>query len=306
MTRRGDPTIGRPELEIVIVSYRAAGLLRACLASVLEHSPAGTSVHVVDNDSGDGTPEMVRRDFPSVRLEACTQNYGFAAANNRMLRNVEAPYVLVLNPDTRLTCSVQPLLDLMSARPEIGICGARLERQDGTLDHASKRAFPTPLSALGHFSGLGRHHRFKGALAGYRAPGVETGPVDAVNGAFMLIRRTALDAVGCFDERYWMYMEDLDLCYRFAAAGWTSWYEPAVKVIHLKAGTTGGRRGPRLQGAFHYGMYRFYRDHYASGRSRALNGSIYAGIAGKLGLSLTRSSAERLACGIRSIWGTRD
>ena len=97
------------------------------------------------------------------------------------------------------------------------MAGPRLELEDGSFDHASRRSFPTPLSALGHFTGLGRREGASGALADYRAPAVESGPVDAINGAFMLIRRAALEQVGAFDERYWMYMEDLDLCYRFAA-----------------------------------------------------------------------------------------
>ena len=100
------------------------------------------------------------------------------------------------------------------------MAGPRLELEDGSLDHASRRSFPTPLSALGHFTGVGRRERASGALAAYRAPEVESGPVDAVNGAFMLIRRAALDAGRrSSTTRYWMYMEDLDLCYRFAEAG---------------------------------------------------------------------------------------
>ena len=121
------------------------------------------------------------------------------------------------------------------------------------------------LGALGHFSGIGRK-RDRGRLAQYRAPEVERGPVDAVNGAFMLIRRSALEEVGLFDEGFWMYMEDLDLCYRFREAGWVTWYEPSVSALHVKAGTTGGTRSPRLVYAFHYGMFRFYRKHYANNR----------------------------------------
>jgi N-acetylglucosaminyl-diphospho-decaprenol L-rhamnosyltransferase len=117
--------------------------------------------------------------------------------------------------------------------------------------------------------------------------------VDAVNGAFMLVRRSALDEVGLFDEGYWMYMEDLDLCYRFARAGWTTWYEPSVSVLHVKGGSSGANRRPRLNYAFHYGMYRFYRKHYAPGRNALVNGAIYLGIAVKLALSLARSAVAR-------------
>jgi GT2 family glycosyltransferase len=109
----------------------------------------------------------------------------------------------------------------------------------------------------------------------------------------MLMRRTALDQVGLFDEGYWMYMEDLDLCYRLAEAGWTTWYEPSVSVVHVKAGSSGSARPPRLNVAFHYGMLRFYRTHYAPRRSRFVNAAVYAGIATKLALSLARSAIVR-------------
>ena len=119
--------------------------------------------------------------------------------------------------------------------------------------------------------------------------------MDAVNGAFMLMRRAALDQVGLFDEGYWMYMEDLDLCYRMREAGWTTWYEPSVTVLHVKGASSGRYRGLRLNRAFHYGMFRFYRKHYARNRSRIVNAVVYAGIAAKLSLSVIRSSLNRRA-----------
>jgi N-acetylglucosaminyl-diphospho-decaprenol L-rhamnosyltransferase len=280
---------------VVIVSYRCRELLRACLDSLRAHPPRRPMrVIVVDNASGDGTVEMLAAHYPEVTLDAASENLGFAAATNRGLRFGAAPYALALNPDTRVTeGALERMLELMDSHPEVAISGCRLERQDGTPDHAAKRSFPTPLSALGHFSGLGRGRRAPRALTGYTAPEVESGPVDAVNGAFMLIRRRALEQVGGFDEGYWMYMEDLDLCYRLAEAGWTTWYEPRVTVTHLKAGTSGPRRSPRLNWAFHRGMYRFYHQHYAPSRPRALNAVVYAGIAVKLALALARSAAGR-------------
>jgi len=285
-----------PSLDVVIVSFKCEALLRDCLRSLYENPAAGgISVHVVDNASGDGTAEMVAREFPEARLTASEGNLGFAAASNLAIRSGGAPYVLCLNPDTRVTPgALERLLQLMEARPEVGVCGCRLELEDGTFDHAAKRSFPTPLSALGHFSGIGRR-RSTGTLAAYRAPEVESGPVDAVNGAFMLIRRSALDEVGLFDEGYWMYMEDLDLCYRFAQAGWTTWYEPGATVFHVKAGTSGPVRSPRLDYAFHYGMYRFYRKHYSAERSWIVNAAVYAGIAIKLAVSTARGTLARLA-----------
>jgi N-acetylglucosaminyl-diphospho-decaprenol L-rhamnosyltransferase len=289
-------------LDVVIVSYRCEELLRSCLESLRAHpAPVETRVQVVDNASGDGTAEMVAHEFPEVELTVNDRNVGFSAANNLAIARGSAPYVLVMNPDVRLTAgALRRLLALMDERAEVGISGPKLLRPDGSLDHAGRRAFPTPLSALGHFTGLGRREGAGGALAAYRAPGVERGPVDAVNGAFMLIRRSALDEVGLFDEGYWMYMEDLDLSYRFARAGWITYYEPDATAVHEKGGSAGDVRDARLTRAFHYGMYRFYRKHYASERNLLLNLAVYCGIGVKLVLALARSFA------IRAVWRIRE
>ncbi len=282
-------------LHVVIVSYRCGPMLRECLQSLREHAPAGgLRITVVDNASRDGTADVVRREFPHVELIALEENVGFSAGNNVVLRKTTAEYALVLNPDTRLgEGTLDTLLRLMDANPRIGIAGCRLMQEDGSLDHAARRSFPTPASALGHFLRVGRSERAPAALAAYRAPEVDEGPVDAVNGAFMLMRRAMLDEIGLFDEGYWMYMEDLDLCYRAAQAGWITWYEPSVEAVHIKAGTSGHHRGLRLNYAFHYGMYRYYRTHLAAERGRPFNALVYGGIGAKFLASATVSAAAR-------------
>ncbi len=293
-----------PRLDIVIVSYRCRSLLRDCLGS-LRHLPPkdGARVWVVDNASQDGSVEMVMQEFPEVELIASDENLGFSKANNLAIVRGGAPFVLALNPDTLVTeGALDHMLELMGQRPEVGISGCRLELPDGTLDHAARRSFPTPLSALAHFTGVGRWRRAPAKLSDYRAPAVESGPVDAVNGAFMLMRRKALDEVGLFDEGYWMYMEDLDLCYRFSQAGWITWYDPEVKVIHVKAGTSGKYRKPRVNYAFHYGMLRFYRKHYARDANPLARAAVYFGIAAKLGVSMMRSAVHRR---LRARWSSR-
>jgi N-acetylglucosaminyl-diphospho-decaprenol L-rhamnosyltransferase len=282
-------------LEVVIVSYRCGPMLRQCLQSLREHSPARRlRINVVDNASGDGTADVVRREFPDVRLIALDKNVGFSAANNLVLRETTAEYVLVLNPDTRLCGgTLDTLLHLMDANLRIGIAGCRLVQEDGTFDHAARRSFPTPASALGHFLRVGRSEHAPASLSAYRAPDVGEGPVDAVNGAFMLMRRAMLDEIGLFDEGYWMYMEDLDLCYRAARAGWVTWYKPSVEAVHIKAGTSGHHRRLRLNYAFHYGMYRYYRRHLAAERSAPFNALVYVGIALKFLSSATASAAAR-------------
>ncbi len=289
-------------LDVVIVSYRCEAMLRDCLLSLQAHPPAiGMTVHVVDNASSDGTAEMVEREFPEVKLTVNSVNAGFGAANNLVLRNTEGDYALVLNPDTRVTAAaLDTLIELMEAQPRIGVVGPRLELEDGGFDHASKRSFPTPLGALAHFTGIGRRAGASGRLAQYTAPELsetEAGEVDAVNGAFMLIRREALQQAGVFDEGYWMYMEDLDLSFRLREAGWPSYYEPAATVIHIKSGTAGEFRSLRLNHAFHYGMHRFYRTHYAPSRSALTNGVIYAGIWAKFAASVVGTAARRVLGG---------
>jgi len=292
-----------PAVDVVIVSHASRELLRRCLTALLEHRPRqAMRTWVVDNGSIDGTLEMVETDFPSVELIAAGRNLGFAAANNLAIRRGSAPYVLALNPDTRVTPgALDAMLDLMESDRSIGIAGCRLELEDGTFDHAARRSFPTPLSALAHFTGVGRSERAPDWLAQYRAPWVERGPVDAVNGAFMLFRRKALDEVGLFDEGYWMYMEDLDICYRFAQSGWITWYEPDATVVHVKGGTSGPIRGVHLNFAFHYGMLRFYRKHYATSHSTAVNMLVYGGIGVKLALAVAGAELRRASGGIASV-----
>jgi N-acetylglucosaminyl-diphospho-decaprenol L-rhamnosyltransferase len=293
---------GQPDgLDVVIVSYRSRDLLRRCLESLRAHPPrAEMNVVVVDNASTDGTAEMVTTEYPEVDLIASEVNLGFAAATNLGARRGRAPYLLALNPDTAVTeGALERVIAVLREHRDVVVVGPRLVREDGSLDHAAKRSFPTPLSALGHFSGLGRRPGASGRLAAYRAPGIESGPVDAVNGAFMLMRRDVFERLGGFDEGYWMYMEDLDLSYRLAQEGWLNWYEPAATVLHAKGGTTGGERSPRLNWHFHRGMYRFYRRHYAPHRARALNALVYLGIAVKLAGALSQSLLRRSRARLR-------
>lgn len=279
-------------VDVIIVSFRSRDHIGACLDAVRPLLDSGFArVVLVDNGSNDGTVPLVRVEFPNVDVIRSTRNLGFSRANNLAIARGKAEYVLLLNPDTIAPADgLETLVQLMDDRPDIGICGCRLVRDDGTFDHAARRSFPTIAGALGHFAVVGRSDRAPRKLAQYRAPEVEAGPVDAVNGAFMLIRRAALDEVGLFDEGFWMYMEDLDLCYRFREAGWTTWYEPSVTATHAKGASSGPIRGPRLNIAFHYGMFRFYRKHYA-GKSRAfVNSAVYAGIAVKLTASIVRNA----------------
>jgi GT2 family glycosyltransferase len=288
---------GGLELEVIVVSHGAEGLLRNCLRSLEEHpAQGGMRVTVVDSGSPDGTPDMVAREFPAVRLIR-RGNIGFSAANNLALRESEARATLLLNPDTEVYAGTLDagLARLWSDRG-IGMVGVKLLTGSGELDHACKRSFPTPLSALAHFTGVGRGDGASSALSQYRATQLgdeEPGEVDAVNGAFMLCRAEAVREVGLLDEGYWLYMEDLDWCHRFWDAGWKVFYEPAGTALHLKGGSSGGRRAPRQEIAFHRGMARFYRRFDAPGHNPLLNAAVYAGIGAKLATSLAITALRR-------------
>jgi hypothetical protein len=173
--------------------------------------------------------------------------------------------------------------------------GCKLVTESGELDHAAKRSFPTPLSALAHFTGIGRSGDAPAALAQYRATHLgedEPGEVDAVNGAFMLCRGEAVREVGLLDEGYWLYMEDLDWCRRFRERGWKVFYEPGAVALHVKGGSSGDRRAFRQEVAFHRGMGRFYRRFEAPDHNPLLNALVYAGIGAKLLTSLAITAAR--------------
>ncbi|HET7590901.1 MAG TPA: glycosyltransferase family 2 protein [Solirubrobacterales bacterium] len=291
-----------PVLEVVIVSHGAEALLRRCLRSLAEHPPSDGEmrVTVVDSGSPDGTPDMVADEFPAVRLLR-RGNIGFSAANNLVLRQSRAEAVLLLNPDTEVYAgTLDAALARMRSDERIGMVGVKLVTESGELDHACKRSFPTPLSALAHFAGFNRPRvwlsfgvssapKLDHALGQYRAAHLgedEAGEVDAVNGAFMLCRGEAVREVGLLDEGYWLYMEDLDWCHRFWDAGWKVFYEPAGVALHVKGGSSPRRRAPRQEIAFHRGMGRFYRRFDAPGHKPLLNAAVYAGIGAKLATSL--------------------
>ena len=290
----------RPELSLVIVSYRCLGLLTDCLAS-LEAGAGGMPIEVIviDNASDDGTVEAVGAAFPWVRLVAAPENIGFAAASNRGIEMASGRHLLLLNPDTLTPPgSLRKAVEALDARPEVGMLGCKLVLPDGGLDHAAKRGFPTPGSALAYFTGLTklrpRSPRLARYTAGHLSPD-EPSFVDAVNGAFMLVRREALAAVGELDEDFWLYMEDLDWCYRFWQAGWPVLYWPGTEVVHVKGGSATKNRSWRANHAFHRGMWLFYRKHYLSERSPLVSGLVWLAVWGKLGLSAARSVAARRA-----------
>lgn len=290
-----------PTLSIVIVNFNTRELLKACLRSVETSRTARPwELFVVDNASADGSADMVAAEFPWANLIRSDSNRGYAYANNLGLRRAAGSYLLLLNPDTVLPPdALQQMVDYMDAHPEAGIAGPKLVRQDGTLDLACRRSFPSPEVSFYRMLGLSklfpRSSRFGRYNLTYLNPD-RPAEVDSVVGAFMIVRSEAVSQVGMLDESFFMYGEDLDWAFRIKSRGWKVLYNPAVVVLHYKGESS--RRHPRkaiLE--FYRAMHLFYRKHYAAQTNVLLGALIVAAIWSKcavtLALNYLRSAEAR-------------
>ena len=288
-----------PIVSVVIVSYNCREPLRACLRSLADervHTPL--EVIVVDNDSRDDTGYIVASEFPWARLIVNRTNAGFARAINKGVKFASGEHLLLLNPDTIVPPgAIERLVGELERRPSVGMLGCKLVRPDGSFDHACKRGFPTVLSALYYFSGLAGRFPDSPRFAQYTAADLgidETGTVDAINGAFMLVRRSAAEDVGGLDERYWLWAEDLDWCHRFWERGWEVLYWPEVEVIHLKSASVGEHRSLRLNFAFHRSIWLFYKKHHAPHRSPLVSALVGLGVWSKFLVSAAGNAARAI------------
>lgn len=280
------------DLAIVIVNYNTCGLLRDCLQSIYASQGDFTyQVIVVDNASPDDSVAMVNAEFPQADLIANPTNDGFAYANNLGLKHagfnadgtpqLHAPrYALLLNPDTVVPPDgFGTMLQFMDAHPQCGAAGPKLVRLDGSLDLACRRSFPTPQVSFYRMVGLSklfpRHPQFGRYNMTHVDPD-ERIAVDAVVGAFMLVRQEAIAQAGLLDEIYFMYGEDLDWAYQIKSHGWTIIYNPDVTVLHVKRASS--RRSLKAQVEFYRAMDIFYRKFYAATTPVWLHWLIVAGI----------------------------
>ena len=263
---------GRPELGVAIVSYRVPHLLRGCLES-LRHAEGvdGMRVCVVDNASGDGSVEMVRAEFPGVELIASDRNLGYVGGNNAALAHLRGAedrprFLLLLNPDTVVPpTALREMLDLFERYPDVGAAGPRLHLENGEIDHACKRGFPSPTTSLYHMIGLSRLFPRSRRFGRYRLTFVDEralADVDSVVGAFMMVRDEVIATVGLLDDDFFMYGEDLDWAFRIKRAGWRVVYNGRVDVLHYKRQSS--RKSLRAVGEFYRAMRIFFRKHYAS------------------------------------------
>lgn len=282
------------DLSVVVVTYQVRDLLRECLRSALANQGVNFELCVVDNASDDGTADMVRTEFPRVRLIALTKNIGYAAANNAGLRGRDARYLLLLNPDTKLPPDAfVEMVGFMDRHPEAGAAGPKLIRQDGSLDLACRRSFPSPEVSLYRMLGLSTRYpnsrRFGRYNLTYLDPNV-VAEVDSVVGAFMLVRQEAIQEVGLLDQTFFMYGEDLDWAYRIKAKGWKIFYNPAVTVLHYK-GQSSRKLAARATREFYRAMLLFYRKHYQASTPRLLHCLIVGGVLLQAALAYSRTLA---------------
>lgn len=228
-----------PLLSIIIVACQSRDEIGPCLASlprVLSERPV--EVIVVDNSPGDGTAEIVHQDFPWVRYSAPGGNLGFGRANNLGYRQSAGEFVLFLNPDTVSEAgALEHCLRRLQTEPDIGLISPKLVQPDGLMDLACRRSIPTLWDGFCRASGLAAAFPRRRLFAGYNLthlPENGTYDVGAINGAFMLTRRAVLEQAGLFDEMFFMYGDDLDLCIRVARAGYRIVYDGRVQIVHLK------------------------------------------------------------------------
>jgi GT2 family glycosyltransferase len=262
---------------VVIVNYKSSALLYNCLQSLATDC---FETWVVDNGSNESLDKL-RLDFPLVHWILNPQNLGFAKAVNQALRVASGRFFLLLNPDTRVEGgAVEEMADFLDKNPEVGIVGANVAGFDGKHEPASHRSIPTPATAFYRLSGLSRLFPDHREFAKYNLSKLDgdTGAyVEAVSGACMMLRRAMLDQIGLLDETFFLYGEDLDLCYRAGKADWKVYYLPEARIKHLKGGSS---RRNRMRS--HYEFYRamaiFHRKHFAGSYGIFLNSIIYAGI----------------------------
>ena len=225
------------KVSVIVVSYNTRDILRQCLQHLFAKSgESELEVFVVDNASADGSADMVRQEFPQIQLIANQENLGFAAANNQAYARAGGEYILLLNPDAYLKQdAVINVRTFLENHPECGLCGGRLVNLDGELDPSARR-FPNCIYKFLTISGISARFPDSDLLNGYNFGSFAHDrpmEVDWVPGTFTMYRREMLEQTGLFDERFYIYYEETDLCLNAKRAGWKVYFIPDAEVIHI-------------------------------------------------------------------------
>jgi GT2 family glycosyltransferase len=292
-------------ISVVTVNFNAGPLLARSVRAALQ-SRAPLEVVVVDNGSTDGSLAALRAELgtdPRLRILEQGRNTGFAAACNAGLREAGGEVALLLNPDCLVEeDTLATVRAALEADPKAGLAGCLLLNEDGTEQEGCRRSVPTPGRAFARAFGLARLRRRAGAAGGdfvLSDQPLPAGPVDvdAISGAFMMVRRAALTAVGPLDEAYFMHCEDLDWCMRFRQAGWRVLFVPTASALHYK-GTSSRGRPVRVLWHMHRGMVRFYRKFFRRQYPGPFMWLVVAGVAVRFSalaaIALARNARRRL------------
>jgi len=282
------------KLTISIVNYNAGDYLIKCLESLKKiENELEFDVFVVDNNSTDGSFEKAKDKYPKFNFIFNERNLGFGKAHNLVLKRASTPYILTLNPDSEVPSGTLKFVsDYMDNNSDVGVASSRVEKEDGSIDGASHRGFPTPYASFLYFflKNDSLYHLTNRDMS-------KTHEVDSVVGAFMFIRKSVLEKVGYFDEDYFLYGEDIDLCFKVKEAGFKVMYIPEVKILHVKGVSSGIKKHSQENsgadnstkknslGYFYSTMKIFYKKHYSKKYPFFLNWLVYFGIDVKLFLA---------------------
>jgi GT2 family glycosyltransferase len=287
------------QLSVVIVNYNVRHFLEQCLNAVYKASLSlKTEIIVVDNNSVDGSCQMVKEKFPLVRLVENRENLGFSKANNQAIRIAKGKYVLLLNPDTVVEESTfEKCFSFMEEHPEAGGLGVKMIDGKGKFLPESKRALPNPSVAFWKIFGFSALFPRSRIFAKYHLgflDSSQTHAVEILSGAFMFLRKEALEKTGLLDENFFMYGEDIDLSWRLIQAGYTNYYYPGTTIIHYKGEST--KKGSlNYVFTFYNAMIIFAHKHFSTRNARAFSLLIHLAIYVRASLSVIRRAVLRIA-----------
>ncbi len=279
--------LDKKKLSVIIVNYNSGDFLISCLRSLGKlANEIRYDLYIVDNASSDKSLQEAQKLFPKIVYIKNGQNLGFGKANNQAIKLVKTDYILLLNPDTKvLEGTISYMVNFMDDHPDVGAASCRVLLANGSLDWASHRGFPTPWASFLYFVFKDKR------LYNLTDRDMESiHEVDSIVGAFMMLRKSVLDEVGLFDEDYFLYAEDIDLCFRIKQAGYKIVYVPKVKIIHFKGIASGIKKHSQsLSSAtmeskkrsldhFYSTMKIFYKKHLQKRYPFFINLLVYLGI----------------------------
>lgn len=279
------------ELSIILINYNTKDLISKTIASIFQ-TVLETKYEIIVADNSSDEEQRYHSEDKRVRVLPPIENKGFSNACNLAAKKAKAPYLLFLNSDAILKVrSVDESLDYLKQQDDVGALGIRMLSPDGTLDHGCKRGFPTPMASFYYFTGMDKRHPDSKKYGWYRQTFIKDrtiADVDSISGAFFMMPTKIFKEMNGFDEDYFMYGEDLDLCYRIKKAGYRVVYYGKVLFIHLK-GESGMKKDPETLSHFYEAMHIFYNKHYQSLYKPITSRAVHAAIQLKYKLAVFKA-----------------